>query len=280
MRNIKFEDRGSFGMYSAILGGAGGNSPLHYHKTFELKCVMEGYLEITINGVTEKAPAGSFVLVLPNQIHLFNNAAALKLWSCKFSADIVPGFADYIANKQGASAVFSCDTATMAYCRQNLLENERFFWHGEAANECRPFADLPPEEKALRLLTIQGYLHIICSYYASQPELRPRSLAIEKKLLRLTNYVQENFRGDITLESAAQALGYSHNYLSHCFHQSLGINFKHFVNQHRLDYARKLMSEDKMTIGQAALESGFGSVRNFNRVYKNMTGRTPTEKEH
>ena len=32
-----------------------------------------------------------------------------------------------------------------------------------------------------------------------------------------------------------------------------------------------------MGIGKAALESGFGTVRNFNMTYKNMTGKTPME---
>jgi len=242
----------------------------HYHKAFELIYIEEGELEITA-AVAERAIAGTFAMIPSNYIHSYKSIVPAKTWICKFSADYVPGFASYMVGKCSTSLLFSCDETTMAYLRLTLFADERLLWEGNGS----PFAELQPEERALRLLMAQGYVHIICSHYAKQAKLLPREDKKEILVRKLVHYVSDNFRNDITLLGAAEALGYSYDYLSRYFNQGFMVNFKQFVNQHRLAYARKLICEDKMSVEEAAFESGFGTVRNFYHVCKKITGETP-----
>jgi len=250
----------------------------HYHEPFELCYVIKGKREFMVNGIVGQIAAGEFLMILPNQIHAFeNNDVYNEFWVCKFTADYVPGFASRMAGMQGTKAVFTCGASIMECCRQNLFFNERLTltqWQEFAEP---PFTAFSPQERPPHLLTAQGCLHLICACYMKQAPLEPREEKKEAKARQLISYVSENFRDNITLLGAAEALGYSKNYLSRCFHQNYEMHFKQFVNQYRLNYARKLIHEDKMGIEKAALESGFGTARNFYRVHKSMTGKTPRE---
>ena len=89
-------------------------------------------------------------------------------------------------------------------------------------------------------------------------------------------YISEHYRENITLESMARELGYESHYISRCFHTHLSKNFKEFVNEYRIHYAKHLISSpERMTMTEIAFLSGFQSVRNFNRVYKSIEGTEP-----
>lgn len=94
-------------------------------------------------------------------------------------------------------------------------------------------------------------------------------------LTRAIRYVQERFREPVTLEDVARHLGYSYSYVSKQIKQGLGMSFLDFLTEYRIGYARALLSEEKTSISQAALLSGFGSIRNFNRAFLRVTGETP-----
>ena len=54
------------------------------------------------------------------------------------------------------------------------------------------------------------------------------------------------------------------------------MKFCEFLNICRFNKACELLSKRcDLTITQAALESGFGSIRSFNRVFKAIYGQTP-----
>ena len=55
------------------------------------------------------------------------------------------------------------------------------------------------------------------------------------------------------------------------------MNFKKFLNQYRFEYAKNLIVNTDKKLSDIALESGFGSIRNFNRIYYKFSGITPKE---
>ena len=94
-------------------------------------------------------------------------------------------------------------------------------------------------------------------------------------LEKLIRYVEENFREDISMASAAQALGYNRSYLSRQFHQALNINFRSFINYQRVQYVFHQMRAGETNISELALSSGFQNLRSFNRAFKSLMGDVP-----
>ena len=56
-----------------------------------------------------------------------------------------------------------------------------------------------------------------------------------------------------------------------------GISFNSYKNRYRINNACYLLSNSNYSILQCALESGYQSVRSFNRNFKNILGITPAE---
>jgi AraC-like DNA-binding protein len=84
---------------------------------------------------------------------------------------------------------------------------------------------------------------------------------------------------EITLPKLAQALEIPVVHLSRVINEHLGRNFYEFVNHYRGEDAKRRLAgpeagRDKLIA--VALDSGFNSLATFNRVFKEMTGRTPS----
>lgn len=92
-----------------------------------------------------------------------------------------------------------------------------------------------------------------------------------------TEYANAHFSdATLTVESMAAALYVSREKLSSVFLQYAGISCKQYINTLRVDEANRIMMEG-CDISTTALESGFGSIRTFNSVYKGIIGMSPTE---
>ena len=81
----------------------------------------------------------------------------------------------------------------------------------------------------------------------------------------------------LTLTDLADHLGYEYHYFSAVFHQCFGIHFKKFLNLFRVEKAYALLLKDDRDVTEICAACGFSGLRNFNRVFKQISGFTPTE---
>lgn len=85
---------------------------------------------------------------------------------------------------------------------------------------------------------------------------------------------------ELTLATLAAKLSIPPHDLSRIINAGLEKNFNDFINEFRVrDIARKMQDPacDRITLLGIAYESGFNSKTSFNRVFKEMTGKTPVE---
>lgn len=92
-----------------------------------------------------------------------------------------------------------------------------------------------------------------------------------KKLLRL---ISERF-ADITFDEAAEIMCFSKPYFSKYFRKMSGMTFSEYLNIVRVSEAVKMLSKGNMSAGETAVAAGFGTIRSFNRVFRQYTGYTP-----
>lgn len=103
---------------------------------------------------------------------------------------------------------------------------------------------------------------------------------LKARLLTLMEHDKPYLDPEITLPGLAQALNAPSAHLSRVINELLGKNFFEFINQHRIEAARQRLAireaagEKLITV---ALECGFNSLSTFNRVFKDVTGRTPSD---
>lgn len=92
------------------------------------------------------------------------------------------------------------------------------------------------------------------------------------------NYLHTHYNDPVlTLTKLAQETGtYSRSISTHISKQ-FGTNFKTYLNQIRVTEAKRLMRESNLNISEIAYAVGFNSPASFNRVFKNFTGKSPSE---
>jgi len=61
------------------------------------------------------------------------------------------------------------------------------------------------------------------------------------------------------------------------FRQKSGKTFAQFVNELRISLACKFLNHGNYSIGQISDEAGFNNLSNFNRQFKNLMGKSPSE---
>lgn len=155
-------------------------------------------------------------------------------------------------------------TSTGIYCRPVCpartpkFENCRFFGSAAAAQEAgfRPCLRCRPE---------------------TAPDLaswRGTSNTVSRALALITDGALD---GDGTsVERLAERLGVGERHLRRLFMQHLGASPISVAQTRRVLFAKQLIHETRMPMTKIALAAGFGSVRRFNEIFRNLFHRPPS----
>lgn len=91
------------------------------------------------------------------------------------------------------------------------------------------------------------------------------------------DYINNNFHdADLNLDFISKQTGYSKRIISEHISSQFQCNVKTYINQIRINEALRLLKETNLNISEIAYKVGFSSPSNFNRVFKNLTGKTPS----
>jgi AraC-like DNA-binding protein len=89
--------------------------------------------------------------------------------------------------------------------------------------------------------------------------------------------LEENYDKDISLEQLAKTFGYSVEHLSRMFVKYAKVNFKSYLQNIRLEYARKELLKEEKKIGEIAVNVGFADSRAMAKAFKKQYGILPKE---
>lgn len=95
--------------------------------------------------------------------------------------------------------------------------------------------------------------------------------------IRAAEYLREHFREPVTIKEAADYLFVSSSYLARNFKSAVGSSFKHYLNQLRLEEAKRLLHHTDMKIYEIAEAAGFGESKYFVTKFTSVEGCTPAE---
>ena len=93
---------------------------------------------------------------------------------------------------------------------------------------------------------------------------------------QLLNHIDLEYE-HITYQNAVQFMSMSDAYFSRYFKRQAGMTFSQYLNVVRIEKAVQLLgSAPTMKITDVMLRCGFNTIRSFNRVFREVTGFTPT----
>lgn len=79
------------------------------------------------------------------------------------------------------------------------------------------------------------------------------------------------------MQDAAAALRYSDAYFCKLFKQCFKVNFSAYLNEYRVNKARQLILDPRLSLKDIGAAVGYSDSNYFTRVFKRLTGQTPSE---
>ena len=98
---------------------------------------------------------------------------------------------------------------------------------------------------------------------------------INEKALAIQRYIDDNFTDNLSVEALANKNYISADHLTRCFKKMTGYSPKQYIIACRLQYARRLLLTENLSVEDAAYKCGFSDVNHFIRSFKAYYGETP-----
>lgn len=94
---------------------------------------------------------------------------------------------------------------------------------------------------------------------------------------QIHEYIEQHYMEDISLQDAANQLNYSDPYFCRFFKQNFDKNFIMYLSELRVEKAKELLSDMTVNIRDIGQRVGFRDSGYFTKVFKRITGMTPSE---
>lgn len=100
-----------------------------------------------------------------------------------------------------------------------------------------------------------------------------------KNTRRAVAYINEHYTENITLEEVADRLGMNAVYAGQVFKKEMGVSFKQYLAELRVEKAKELLRSGNYKIYQVGEMVGYQTTQYFCNVFKKVTGVSPAEYE-
>lgn len=222
----------------------------HLHQCFELIVLLSGSMEVSIAKKTYILKEGDTLLIFPNQIHSLESKNSKHMLFI-FSPKLIEAFSSKTAN---------------AVPKDNSLKLDRYI-----IDRLFRLSDNSPKTE------IKGLLYLVCAAFEENAYYLPFEKSRDGLLSQIFVFVDNNFKKECSLQELSGAIGYNYDYLSRYFKKIVGISYNEYVNICRINHAGYLLKNTRLLIIECSAESGYSSLRSFNRNFKEIMGITPTE---
>ena len=225
----------------------------HWHIEHELVFVVSGCAEITVNHSVYSLPVNTAAFIPSEAVHHIKSMENSIMCVIKVDAEHVQSI---VGTQRLVSPILKYDYELLSKYREIKDELQR----------AEHLGDIIADHLCAILIAQIFRGEILDPTPSDNGSKRQRHL-----LMHITQHYS-----DITFQKAAVMMGFSPTYFSEYFHQSFGLTFTEYLNIIRVSAAVDRIAAKKQSITEIALECGFGTIRSFNRVFKQLTGYAPT----
>lgn len=127
-------------------------------------------------------------------------------------------------------------------------------------------------ESAATMLAV----HVLRYYAAQKPRIKNFTGGIPRSQLKvLIEYIKENLDRNLSLFELAAIVQMSPNYFVRLFKQSTGVTPYQYVLNCRIDKAKELLKNQKLTLAEISQTLGFYDQSRFTNTFRKRVGITP-----
>lgn len=235
------------------------NFPLHRHEFFEIELILSGEGYCNINGHKHRIKKNHYLFFTPADFHdiILTSDEPLVAYNIIFSTSLLwREICALLPLKLHIAELTDENAACLQHVCQYMLSN---------------FQSRSPN---LQFIMKSG-VELCLLHFADAAQNMEISTSYPQDMSVALSFIYDNFTKGITRNDVAAALHISPLYFSRLFHEKMGVTFQTFLLDLRLEFARKLLSSEDITVYAAAHESGFNSASYFSSVYTKKFGHPP-----
>lgn len=245
----------------------------HYHDCYELYYLYSGERYYFIQDKTYHITGGSFVLINPNEIHRTGNLGnfGYDRMLIHFSKELLSGYLDtdpFLTPYQTLDK--EIHIISLNPQEQNFVENLLHIMELEyTRNKHR-------ETSYIKITLLQLLLFLNTCRPGLQDQALTQINSTQKTMFEILGHINTHYFEPLTLETISEQYFLSSFYLSRTFKEVTGFHFVEYLNNVRIKEAKKLLMNPSLTISEIASATGFNSSTHFGRVFKQITGSSPS----
>lgn len=95
-------------------------------------------------------------------------------------------------------------------------------------------------------------------------------------ITRARQFIDANHTEDLSLSQVARSANMSTFYFCKQFKKATGFSFTDYLGRVRIEKAKQQLLKPHSRVSEVAYEVGFQSLTHFNRVFKKLSGESPT----
>lgn len=244
------------------------NPERHFHSSHELLYIISGERTFFHANRTFFIQAGDFVCIRPGVLHraLNKNNQVCDLVNIYFDD---PGSPFVAAMLPLLESLVPAEKPVLSIRGNDRPAMEKILF--DVARELE-------EKKSGYILQAWGlliqFLVALSRYQGDDPRTRVDP-PMNPRISAMLEWLSASFREPVTLARAARKFNMSETYLSRLFRSATHFSFIEYLNSLRIQEACVLLSGSRKRVTDISAECGFGSVTQFGRCFRSVTGESP-----
>lgn len=242
----------------------GPNSFFHWHRNYEICQVVKNSCGFFVNGTFIEATEGDIIIIGENVVHKFvpqGKDAYIRI--LQFSLKVLLDAGIPITILKAHIPAKELDMIPRAGGLVNALF-QMIEGEGRVASE---------DENYFQQSMVCALYCLLARHFTEENRIYNKE---QQEFFKILEYINEHFEEDINVKNLSERLFLGRGRLSAIFTKYSAMPPNEYINLLRVKKANNLMNQG-CDITEAALQSGFPSIRTFNNIYKKIIGITPSD---
>jgi AraC-like DNA-binding protein len=255
------------------------DAPFHFHHLCELVWVEQSFGKRIVGDHIDNFEDGDLVLMAPNLPHIWQNDQAFlgRKKGFHVKATVIYFPADFLLTLT--------DEQDVLKPTQELIKNayRGLFFFGETKKKVSEIlSNISGTEGFKKIIYFLQVFYILSNskefqYLAS---FSFKNLYDEKDAGRINDvykFLMQNFHRNISLKEISDICNMTPGSFCRFFKSRTQKSLTQFLNELRVGHACKLLHNEDYSMADVCYECGYNNTANFNKFFKSIKGKTPSE---
>lgn len=135
--------------------------------------------------------------------------------------------------------------------------------------------ELPGYTLFIKANLMNLFAHLISDSSMFEEYPNPNQRLQRERLDKILMFLENNYANRITLNQIATSINVSPFRFCHIFRELTGSSFSRYLLQYRIAKAQEMLTYERKSITEIAMNCGFNNISYFNHIFKRTTGYTP-----